>query len=127
MSPTYEHYIAATIISGKSFGRKVCIPRIPFQTKKVVGFTWQRRQLPVRLAFSMSINKSMGQTLKNIGVYLPEPVFSHGHLYVALSRVGHPSHIKVFIKESMSQGYVPLAMLSRDDESLIHVFYTLYP
>jgi ATP-dependent exoDNAse (exonuclease V) alpha subunit len=34
----------------------------------------------------MTINKAHGQTIPNVGKYLPEPVFSHGQLYVALSR-----------------------------------------
>jgi ATP-dependent exoDNAse (exonuclease V) alpha subunit len=43
----------------------------------------------------MTINKSQGQTIPNVGVYLPEPVFSHGQLYVALSRGASTTNIKV--------------------------------
>lgn len=34
----------------------------------------------------MSINKAQGQSLRHVGHNLSVPVFSHGHLYVALSR-----------------------------------------
>ena len=49
-------------------------------------FKLKRKQFPIRVSFVMTINKAQGQTIPNVGIYLPEPVFTHGQLYVALSR-----------------------------------------
>ena len=51
--------------------RIVFIPRITFIPK--VGeytFEWQRRQFPVKPAFATTFNKSQGQTLKMVGLWL---------------------------------------------------------
>ncbi len=45
----------------------------------------------------MTINKSQGQTLQRVGIYLPKPVFSHGQPYVAVSRVGALDRLTVMV------------------------------
>jgi ATP-dependent exoDNAse (exonuclease V) alpha subunit len=47
-------------------------------TDSDLPFKLKRLQFPVLLAFAMTIDKSQGQTLKKVGIYLPKPVFSHG-------------------------------------------------
>ena len=81
--------LEATVACGSEAGRRVFIPRLPLQPPDdVFPFEWTRRQFPVRPAFAMTINKSQGQTLRRVAVFLRDPVFGHGQLYVAASRVG---------------------------------------
>ena len=64
------------------------LPGTEFRSNKNNAGVWLRRiQFPFRLSFAMTINKSQGQTFKNVGLLLRHPSCSHGQLNVAASRV----------------------------------------
>ncbi|GJU76074.1 ATP-dependent DNA helicase PIF1-like protein [Tanacetum coccineum] len=46
----------------------------------------------------IKLSQSQGQTIPNVGVYLPNSVFSHGQLYVALSRGISRETTKVLVR-----------------------------
>ena len=97
------------IISGdtKFAGNVVFIPRITLApAAEDLPLPLRRRQFPVRLAFAMTINKSQGQSLKHVGLDLRSPVFSHGQLYVGLSRCTSGNRLKVLLKEA-DEGKTP--------------------
>jgi len=51
----------------------------------------------------MTINKSQGQTFKHIGLFLKKSVFSHGQLYVALSRVGARDGVTIMVQNGWKE------------------------
>lgn len=63
------------------------LPRIPFEIKLSTGHTLVRRQFPIAAAYATTFNSCQGLTLDRAGIDLTRPVFSHGQLYTALSRL----------------------------------------
>lgn len=90
------------IIGGDHHGETAFVPRITLQPPEtMIGFVFKRKQFPVRLAFAMTINKAQGQSVRNIGIDLRTPVFTHGQLYVALSRCTSKSRVKVLFPSTI--------------------------
>ena len=87
-------------------------------------FQFQRIQFPVKHAYAVNIHKSPGQTIQRIGLYLSIPVFNHGMLYVALSRVSKKSNLKVFLENASGQGNnnIPGAAVTQNvvDKDVLH-------
>lgn len=100
------HVLNCKILSGKHSGDHVFIPRMTLiPSNSTLAIKFQRRQFPLIVSFAMTINKSQGQTLTHVGLFLPKKVFSHGQLYVALSRVKDRRGIKILIKPE--EGHPP--------------------
>ena len=62
-----------------------------------------RKQMPLQVCYAMTINKAQGQSLQNVGLYLPKAVFTHGQYYVAISRVTSPQGLRIFIDDESGQ------------------------
>jgi len=92
-----QRLIVAQIIGGTHVRNIFNIPRITTRTNRSKWpFTLQRCQFPLQLAFAMTINKAQGQTMETVGIYLHEPVFTHGQLYVALSQATRVNDVSIF-------------------------------
>lgn len=93
-----SNVIEAITLNGSHPNEKVLLHRMDLNpSESKWPFRMRRRQFPVTLSFAMTINKSQGQSLKTVGVYLPQPVFTHGQLYVALSRVKSMEGLKIYV------------------------------
>lgn len=100
-----ELFIHGKILTGSKKGEQSYIPRINLSPSDAdLPFTMTRRQFPVIPAFSMTVNKSQGQSFSKVGLFLPAPVFSHGQLYVALSRARDRNSLKISVSNTGLQG-----------------------
>jgi len=80
--------IEAEILRGHCNETKVPLSCIHLKTAEDVRlpFAMVRKQFLVKLCFPLTINKSEGQAVPHVGIFLPPYDFSHGQLHVVLSK-----------------------------------------
>jgi hypothetical protein len=87
------------LLNGPGQGKTVVLPRISFHVPSEVSglpFNFKRRQFPMSLAYCLSVHKSQGQSLRRVGFIADTDTFSHGQVFVAMSRVGSWSQFTFF-------------------------------
>ena len=95
--------IQVVILTGEFSGTTALLPRIPLSsTEGDLPFILSRKQFPIRLSFAITINKAQGQSLDMVGVDLHNPVFTHGQLYVALSRATNVDNMMILLPEGQA-------------------------
>jgi len=122
------------IIGGEYHGKTEFIPRItlsPTEDDTNFSFQLKRRQFPVRLAFSITINKAQGQSVGRVGVDLRVPVFSHGQLYVALSRATNSRNVKILLPPNQGHARTtnivyPEVLTDEVGGSDEHIFFSVF-
>lgn len=96
----HERYVKVELLPNSSYipqGNIFCFSRIIFEFQPIFcPWTVQRRQIPLRLAYSSTFNSCQGLTLNRAVIDLRTPVFSHGQLYTSISRLRHRSQIRCF-------------------------------
>ena len=95
--------VRCSIAVGTHRGLEVIIPKVELApSDSLLPFQLQRYQLPLPLAFAMTIIKSQGQTFTKAGLDLRKEVSSHGHLYIAFSRCKSFDSSKVNVSTTRS-------------------------
>lgn len=87
-------------MGGKGHGKVTYIPRMDMSpSESPCPFKLNRRQFPIIVSYAMTITKSQGQSLDWVGLYLPKDIFSHGQLYVSISRLTTEKGIKILVHD----------------------------
>ena len=67
----HDHIIECTVLTGPIAAKNVVIPRIVIIDKSSnEELILRRKQFPLALAYSMTIDKSQGQSLSHVGINL---------------------------------------------------------
>ncbi len=98
-----RRYATFKVLTGKSAGSIEILLKSVFSISPEASglpFTIIRRQFPVIPAYCLTVHKAQGQTMACVGLIFESDPFTHGQLYVALSRVSGWDCVYVMSQES---------------------------
>jgi hypothetical protein len=82
------------------------IPRIGlYSDEDELPFSFKRVQFPVTVNFCMTVHKSQGSTYQKVALYLEKPIFTHGQMYVALSRTTKFENLKIYSSDKSMNNF----------------------
>jgi hypothetical protein len=66
------------------------------------GFKFTRTQLPLRVAFAATINRAQGGTYDHVAYHAQRPIWAHGMLFTAVTRVTSPEGLTILCDPSLA-------------------------
>jgi ATP-dependent DNA helicase PIF1 len=78
-----RHIVQVKLLTGTQKGRIIRLPRCSShvsQENSGLPFAFSRVQFPIMPAYCVSVHKSQGQTLDNVGLWIDQDCFAHGQL-----------------------------------------------
>ncbi|KAL8529870.1 hypothetical protein ACS0TY_007072 [Phlomoides rotata] len=89
------------VLTDSSAGELTLIPRLSLTlSDTTLPFKFQCVHFHLIVSYVMLINKRQGQSFSHVGLFFKKSVFSHGQLYVAVSRITNRSGLKVLLCNS---------------------------
>jgi hypothetical protein len=95
-----KRLLICTILTGKHKGEN--------------AFIITRFQYPIKLCYTMTVHKAQGQTFDHVGVDFSGKIFTHGLVYVAISRCTSMENLRIFITPEERKEYLLENIVFRD-------------
>jgi hypothetical protein len=97
--------LRCTILSGIHRGQVALIPKMKLlYNRKGIPFT--RFQFPIKLCYAMTIHKAQGQTFDRVGIDFTGTIFTHGLVYVGMSRCSSMENLRLFLTAEQQEQYL---------------------
>ena len=117
------HVIKARLLDGGKYP-EIFIPKIPIvcsETDFPAKFT--RTQFPILLAYYLTFNRAQGQSLERVGMLLNRSVFTHGLLYIGMSRSGDPVFVSIYADQNEFQHLIDQGILDPSKKYTRNIVY----